>query len=263
MFKIGLLRFPPLAQLIDLCASDDTAVHTAALKYLLDNIPTRYSDYNPHDFAQKVYIPANNGALTCLSAPLDAFSERQWASLGFLVATEAVQPFVQKLKIPRHPSTKQLIDLLRASPPNVSQAKDWFSVLSTRISGTFWHRGCTTGGLTCGYVDFSDSELTILSNTSFIPIPDPSGKGITHTPPRRCLLNINTGKLQSKLFTCVDFGAAANSFLSACGTKREASVEELAQMLLADPRKFYDLSGGPEQYANGMYVRPLTHTLNL
>ncbi|KDQ27869.1 hypothetical protein PLEOSDRAFT_50988 [Pleurotus ostreatus PC15] len=232
LFKIGLLRFPPLAQLIDLCSSDDTAVHTAALKYLLDNIPTRYSDYNPHDFAQKVYIPANNGALTCLSAPLDVFSERQWASLGFLVATEAVQTFVQKLKIPRHPSTKQLIDLLRTSPPNVSQAKDWFSVLSTRIS------------------DFSDSELTILSNTSFIPIPDPSGKGITHTPPRRCLLNINTGKLQSKLFTCVDFGAAANSFLSACGTKREASVEELAQMLLADPRKFYDLSGGPEHFLN-------------
>jgi hypothetical protein len=55
------------------------------------------------------------------------------------------------------------------------------------------------------------------------------------------------GRFHSKLFTFVDFGALANAFLSACGTKHEPSVEEVAQILLADPYKFYELAGGPHE----------------
>jgi hypothetical protein len=39
----------------------------------------------------------------------------------------------------------------------------------------------------------------------------------------------------------------ANGFLSVCGTKREPSVEEIAQILLANPRKFYELADGREK----------------
>ncbi|KAJ8522756.1 hypothetical protein ONZ45_g741 [Pleurotus djamor] len=229
--KIGLQTLPPLTQLIDICCSSDPSVSSAALKYLLEKMSTHYPTYDPSDFSQKAYIPANKDSATLLATPLDVFIERSWASMGFLVLDESVQPHAAKLKISRSPSTSHLVQLLRTTPPSLSQARNWFSLLSTRIT------------------DFSDSELTVLGNHPFVPVlNDGSETGYTYSPPRRCLLNTATAKLQSKLFTCVDFGVAGNSFLSACGTKREASVEELAQMLLNDPQKFYKLSGGPQHF---------------
>ena len=51
-------------------------------------------------------------------------------------------------------------------------------------------------------------------------------------------------QLYSKLFAFVDFGSSANSFLSACGTKGEPSVEDVVTVLLKDPQRFFDLAGG-------------------
>ena len=59
----------------------------------------------------------------------------------------------------------------------------------------------------------------------------------------------NSENLHSKLFVFVDFGTKANAFLSACGTKHEPSVEEIVQILLADPKRFYNLSGGKDRYS--------------
>jgi hypothetical protein len=52
-------------------------------------------------------------------------------------------------------------------------------------------------------------------------------------------------KFHSKLFIFVDFGQAGNAFLIACGARQEPSVEELAKILLDDPRRFYELAQGP------------------
>lgn len=49
-------------------------------------------------------------------------------------------------------------------------------------------------------------------------------------------------QIHSKLFTFVDFGTQANQFLSACGTKHEPTVEEIAQILLENPRRFWELA---------------------
>jgi hypothetical protein len=45
----------------------------------------------------------------------------------------------------------------------------------------------------------------------------------------------------------VDFGARANVFLGACGTKQELSVEDIAQILVAEPRRIYELANGREK----------------
>jgi Protein of unknown function (DUF3684) len=67
-------------------------------------------------------------------------------------------------------------------------------------------------------------------------------------PPRQCFFGDETEtRFHSKLFEFVDFGTLANNFLSACGTKREPSVEEIAQILLEDPRKFYELANGRDK----------------
>ena len=68
-------------------------------------------------------------------------------------------------------------------------------------------------------------------------------------PPSQCYLRGQTeAQLHSKLFVFVDFGTRANQFLSACGSKQEPSVEEVAKIVLDDPRKFYQLAGGRDKY---------------
>ena len=67
LFKLGLRRYPPLPDLIELAASRDEKIRAAALKYLLDNFMTRYADYDPHAFSNVRFIPAVKGGTRCLA----------------------------------------------------------------------------------------------------------------------------------------------------------------------------------------------------
>jgi hypothetical protein len=114
-------------------------------------------------------------------------------------------------------------------------AKQYVHPFLALMSFSHWH------------VDFTPSELHRLSEMSVVPTPSTSDKEKWRwLPPRQCYFG-GSGKagFHSQLFVFVDFGTTANSFLSACGTKREPSVEEIAQMLVADPHKFYQLANGP------------------
>jgi hypothetical protein len=67
-------------------------------------------------------------------------------------------------------------------------------------------------------------------------------------PPRQCFFRDEAQTpFYSKLFEFIDFGTAANSFLRACGTKREPSIEDITQILLEDPPKFYELANGRDK----------------
>ena len=41
-----------------LCSSSDVAIRTIAFKYLCDNIPSKYPDYNPDNFGHIAFIPS-------------------------------------------------------------------------------------------------------------------------------------------------------------------------------------------------------------
>ena len=74
-----------------------------------------------------------------------------------------------------------------------------------------------------------------------VPIPEdpPKSTGPRLLLPSRCYFKGESGgQFRSKLFDFVDFGTSANSFLKACGTKDEPSVEEIALTLLRDPQEF-------------------------
>jgi len=80
-----------------------------------------------------------------------------------------------------------------------------------------------------------------------VPTPNDSPKptGSRLSPPNKCYFKgESSGQFHPKLFVFVDFGTSANSFLKACGTKGEPSVEEIALMLLKDPREFFQLAEG-------------------
>lgn len=74
------------------------------------------------------------------------------------------------------------------------------------------------------------------------------GDSIRLLPASQCYFSGDSNEqFHSKLFVFVDFGSLANAFLSACGTKREPSVEEIAQILLSNPRRFYELADGRDK----------------
>ena len=98
-------------------------------------------------------------------------------------------------------------------------------------------------------VDFSQAELLKLSETPFVPVKSIGDKSIVkRLQPIDCYFSDTGGsELHSKLFAFVDFGARAKVFLGACGTRQEPSVEDIAQILLREPRRIYELANGREK----------------
>ena len=74
-----------------------------------------------------------------------------------------------------------------------------------------------------------------------------AGAPIRLLTPKQCYFKGDSNaQVHSKLFTFIDFGPG-NIFLSACGVKHEPSVEEIANILLENPHRFFDLAGGKEK----------------
>ncbi|OBZ66504.1 hypothetical protein A0H81_13686 [Grifola frondosa] len=233
LFKLGLMRFPPLPVVINLASSQDVAVRAAALKYFLDNFAIYYADFDPSTFADLAFIPALKDGTHCLAKPSDVFSSPCWATLGFMVADPSLKSdSLEKLKISEHPPTSQLVSLLKTSPPQSHDtARKWFEILAVRITA------------------FSQSELKTLAQLPFVPVKNDANTSIHLLPPNQCYFSgDSSAQFHSKLFVFVDFGTQANAFLSACDTRHEPSVEEITRILLSNPRQFYQLAEGRDNY---------------
>lgn len=98
------------------------------------------------------------------------------------------------------------------------------------------------------FADFRSQDLDQISKMPIVPVRGGEKASMRHLPPTQCFFGTpDKGTFHSRLFVFIDFGSAANTFLSACGAKRVPSVEEIAQILLSDPSKFYELSEGPAE----------------
>ncbi|KAH9177930.1 hypothetical protein EDB89DRAFT_1844068, partial [Lactarius sanguifluus] len=234
LFSLGLKRFLPLSELLDIAASDNQTVREKALTFFLDNLSVKYSDYDPNNYQDLAFIPALRGSEKVLAKPFELYASPKWATLGFLVVDPLLRgDTARKLKLNSHPPTSKIVILLKRSPPiDETTARQWFEVLSDHVRV------------------FSLEELRNLSETPFVPVQSTGEKGvIQRLSPKGCYFaGIGVAELHAKLFPFIDFGSRANQFLAACGTKKEPSVEEIAQILLANPRKFYELANGREHY---------------
>ena len=94
-------------------------------------------------------------------------------------------------------------------------------------------------------VGFSLDHLKKLSETPFVPVESTGYKGdIKRLQPKQCFLGRPRSELHSKLFAFVNFGTRANEFLRCCHTSKEPSAEDIAQVMLADPCRVYELANG-------------------
>ena len=70
LYRLGLRRDPPLETIVTLSSvAPDTTVRETAFKYLCDNLLLKYSHYNPDDFRDIAFIPAEKKDETCLEKP--------------------------------------------------------------------------------------------------------------------------------------------------------------------------------------------------
>ena len=136
LFDLGLRRYPPTTVILGIAASDGPE-RKVALDYFLDNYRQKYGDYTATDHADIAFVPAIHAGEKKLAKPLEVFSNPNWQSLGFPVLDPTLkQGVVSILQIQEHPPTDQLLRLLETSPPtSEAQARNWFGILSRRISG--------------------------------------------------------------------------------------------------------------------------------
>lgn len=103
--------------------------------------------------------------------------------------------------------------------------------------------------LSCSCVDlitgFSRTDLVRLSTLPIVPTDLSSTPKLL--PPTKC--HLVSGQdikptFYTKLFTFINFGFKANRFLGACGAKNEVTVEDIAQVLIENPERFFGVAGG-------------------
>jgi Protein of unknown function (DUF3684) len=77
LFSLGLRQRPPLEDIINISASADEHVRSAALQYFLDNFASWSDEYNPQDFSNVSYILALKNDLPCMGTPQEVC--RNWS----------------------------------------------------------------------------------------------------------------------------------------------------------------------------------------
>jgi len=157
----------------------------------------------------------------------------------------------RKLRLKDKPSTFDRMTLLKRSPPeDEATARQWFEILSGRVSGKIFYLYTFKYVLNFSHclADFSPAELEDLSEIPFVPVTSTEDKTIIRRlKPSQCFLGAAKSELYSKLFAFVDFGVRANVFLKACSTRQEPSIEDIAQVLIAEPRRIYELADSREK----------------
>ena len=136
LFNLGLKQYPPTEVILGIAARGG-AQGTAALGYFLDNCMQKYTDYAAAAYANIAFAPAIHVDGKKLVKPLEVFSNPDWQSLGFHILDPNLRrDAVNILQIEEHPPTDQLVRRLEESPPTTQdQAREWFGLLSRRISG--------------------------------------------------------------------------------------------------------------------------------
>ncbi|BGP12853.1 hypothetical protein JCM10213_005226 [Rhodosporidiobolus nylandii] len=237
LFDLGLLRKPPVEDVLQIAATaKDGAKREKALRYFLDGCVTLgySSTYSPTKHALP-FVPAVSKGNPIYAKPSEVYSNPDAALLGFAVLSPKYAAEESRFQLRRDPMPQDLVAALIPEPPKtVADASKVFAYLSSLVA------------------HFSSSDIEALRWASFIPVRKPAATTYEPLPPLSLYFSTADTSLPSglkSLFTTVpDFEPAAKPFLVAVGVKESPSTQEIAQMLIGDPAKFYDLAGSSERY---------------
>ncbi|KAG9312049.1 hypothetical protein JVU11DRAFT_7329 [Chiua virens] len=219
--------------------SDEAKVMGTAFEYLCANLGSQYSDFGPNDFREQAFIPGEieGEDKTSLRRPGELFLDSEWKDLGFAVVPDRYRDIpLSRFGVQKDPPSSMLI---RSLPPKREIALKWLQVLSKHVSS------------------FTQTELKELSELKIVPT-GLSGRQELR-PPKKCYLG-KPSKFYSSIFNFVDFDPDVIHFLRTCGSKDGPSITDIADALIADPQRFYDLAGKDRFLAE---LRQLAHNNHL
>ncbi|KAL0090981.1 hypothetical protein F4703DRAFT_1790933 [Phycomyces blakesleeanus] len=235
--KLGLQTKPVLSDLLQLAspATNNQYLQNKALSYFVDNYTQYSNDYNPSTIDID-FIPCLDGKT--YTSPKNCFTNPEVQILGFYALHPDLASVREKLGVLENPNADRLVSaFLQNVGQEYSEVKRIFEYMAGRMG------------------EFSYTHWQKLRQAKFVPVLDKRNENdSTSKPimlvvePTQCYFESEESNFHKELFLYVNFGQLANSFLRSCGVKDEPTTIELAAMLVKDPQRFWNLSGGGERY---------------
>ncbi|RUS32742.1 hypothetical protein BC938DRAFT_474458 [Jimgerdemannia flammicorona] len=244
LLSLGLRSHPPLDTLLALAAhTSDKQLRAKAITYFIEHFKQAYESSYDGSKVSVAFLPTTDGKT--LTTPMDCFTNSACAILGFNILHPELKPNANKFGVAENPPRQKLMQRLLANPPrDHEKAKAIFEYLASRQG------------------DFSTPDWNNLRIQKFLPVADKAAAAVAGdatrpsaatvktilVEPTSCYFESDKASFLKELFTYVDYGAVANGFLRSCGVKDEPTTIELAQMIVRDPQRYWQLSGGGERY---------------
>ncbi|KAJ3148016.1 hypothetical protein HDU86_007584 [Geranomyces michiganensis] len=228
LLRLGIKTLIAFEELFKLASTADPAHRHSLLSYFVEHYKSTYAPLYRSHAVKTPFLPTSGASL---ALPGACYADADAAIMGFPVLHPDWRSEKEKFGVADHPQTGILVDRLLCSPPTVAAAPAVFGYLATRLSG------------------FSRQDWAALTQRDFVPVyvMDKSGQQVQKWVSPKAVYFGPGSPLFTNHFVYVDFGAAGNAFLRACGTVAEPSPLDLARSLVDTAPSYLD-SLGPEKY---------------
>jgi len=237
MSSLGLRTKPGFPELVDIMARSvaegDFILRDHALTYLIINFHNNNYDKYDATSITTPYLPLQGADMKKVVAPSQCFTNERASVLGFELLRKDLHPHALKFGVRSDPPMVECLDrLVKHPPPTRRDAKVIFGYLASRL-----------GEVKAEYVQR-------LGFAKFVPVSfQAQGEKVAvirHASPRECFLG--DSQTYREIFTYVDYGPEANSFLVICGSKPEPSRPEVAQMAVREPARLFTVFQSTDKY---------------
>ncbi|KAI1130888.1 hypothetical protein F5Y10DRAFT_98738 [Nemania abortiva] len=240
---LGLRMHPSAPELVDMMSSSDPQLRENAMTYFVTYYQAHsYKTFTAIATSTRAFLPLQ-GNPKKLVPPSGCFTNEAAAVLGFDILKRELHADAQKFGVSRDPPILECIQRLIKNPPNTHRdAVSVFQYFSSRLNEINSTAVKSLGNAQIVPVAQRTRASGILSQGS---VGEKSGP-IVHLSPRHCYLG--SSMMYGDIFDFVDFGSAANSFLSACGSNNEPTKLEIAQLAAGEPVRLLSVLRSHEKY---------------
>lgn len=234
---LGLRQYPSPEDLIrvmvDSARNGDMKMRDKALTYYLSHhLEYGYAHYDVSKISSP-FLPVEGSSK--VASPSKCFTDESVKLFGFDILRRDLHGNASKIGVQAHPPIQICLAVFQANlPKSKSEAKKYFEYFYKRIG------------------DLDSATASRAGATPIVPVRRPTGpteeSKLVYLPPVECYLGDNED--YGDLFDFVDFGSEANLFLMACGSKKEPTKVEVAQLLVKEPARILSKLQTPEKYLN-------------
>ncbi len=130
---------------------------------------------------------------------------------------------------------------MRRPPTTVDTAIKQYEYLQSRLPD-FWKEGTLSKLSNIAFIRAANQRLGATPGETLLLRPSE----VFFRPTSESASEVY--ELYKSFFHFIDYGKQGNAFLEACGVKQQPSVDQLANLIVQDPRRFLKLAGSSSRY---------------